>query len=113
MKDKLLEEKNRLEKALSRIADKDPNVEGDWDARYPEGDVEGSEDALEDSAKLREEYETRRGVEHTLELKLQKVNKALERIEKGTYGICSKCNEEISKERLEAAPEAELCMNCQ
>jgi len=41
------------------------------------------------------------------------VNDALARIEKGTYGICQDCGEEIAFPRLEAFPTAELCVNCQ
>lgn len=38
--------------------------------------------------------------------------RALERIEKGEYGYCVECGEEISEGRLEARPEAALCINC-
>ena len=42
----------------------------------------------------------------------QQVNDALERIEKGTYGLCLECGKPIPQARLEAIPEAELCLNC-
>ena len=48
-----------------------------------------------------------------LEDQLADVNKALDRIEEGTYGICTNCGEAIMPERLEALPYAELCINCQ
>ena len=35
---------------------------------------------------------------------LKQIDEALERIEKGTYGICRVSGKEISKERLEAVP---------
>ncbi len=41
------------------------------------------------------------------------VNKALERIDEGTYGICTNCGKPIQAERLEALPSAELCIDCQ
>ncbi len=44
---------------------------------------------------------------------LAKVNKALERIEKGTYGKCQNCGQNIPKERLEAVPYAACCEECQ
>jgi RNA polymerase-binding transcription factor DksA len=31
---------------------------------------------------------------------------------RGEYGICTRCGEEISPERLEAVPEAPLCKTC-
>lgn len=48
-----------------------------------------------------------------MEEQLLDVNKALERIEEGTYGICTNCGEPILSERLEALPYAQLCIDCQ
>jgi len=44
---------------------------------------------------------------------LTEVNRALKRIEDGTYGICTQCGKVITTERLEALPYAELCIDCQ
>jgi len=43
---------------------------------------------------------------------LDQVNKALERIENGSYGICELCQAEIDPERLEAIPYTTLCIHC-
>ncbi len=43
---------------------------------------------------------------------LYHLNLALERIERGEYGICVQCGKEISPERLEAVPHARLCIEC-
>ena len=43
---------------------------------------------------------------------LHHLNEALNRIEKGTYGLCRTCNDEISKKRLEAVPHATQCIKC-
>ena len=43
---------------------------------------------------------------------LDHLDKALERIEKGDYGLCMDCGHLISKERLEAVPHARLCIDC-
>ena len=43
---------------------------------------------------------------------LNKVNAALLRIERGEYGICEKCGEQIDPKRLEALPFATTCINC-
>jgi RNA polymerase-binding transcription factor len=48
-----------------------------------------------------------------LEEQLADVDKALERMEEGTYGICTNCGKAILPERLEALPYAELCIDCQ
>jgi RNA polymerase-binding protein DksA len=40
------------------------------------------------------------------------IERALDRIEAGTYGTCVQCGAEISEGRLEARPEAALCIDC-
>jgi len=108
----LVKAKEELEKTLSQIAEKDPELKENWDARYPDVGLEGSEDLAEDSALARTIYEENIGVEQILELKLKKVNKALEKIDNGNYGLCENCGEKISEQRLKAVPEAELCQKC-
>lgn len=44
------------------------------------------------------------------EEELEDINAALHAIEDGTYGICSKCGEDIPFERLEAVPTADRCI---
>jgi len=43
---------------------------------------------------------------------LDKINKALAKIEDGSFGTCEECGEEISIKRLEARPETTLCIRC-
>ena len=43
---------------------------------------------------------------------LNKIDKALEKINEGTFGICEECDEAISVKRLEARPETTLCIRC-
>jgi DnaK suppressor protein len=43
---------------------------------------------------------------------LDKIQKALDRIDDGTFGICEECDEPISSKRLEARPETTLCIRC-
>lgn len=43
---------------------------------------------------------------------LKKVEKALKKIEKGEYGTCEECGEEIGIKRLEARPVTDLCIKC-
>jgi len=43
---------------------------------------------------------------------LRKIEKALGKIEDGTYGVCENCGEPIGLKRLEARPVAELCITC-
>lgn len=40
------------------------------------------------------------------------IRRALGRIDDGTYGDCLRCGEPIAAARLEARPEASLCIEC-
>ena len=40
------------------------------------------------------------------------INQALDRLNEGTYGICSECGEDIEEKRLQAVPETSLCLDC-
>lgn len=48
--------------------------------------------------------------EHIL---LERVETALDKLEAGSYGTCERCGKVINRERLEAAPWAALCVECQ
>ena len=41
------------------------------------------------------------------------LDRALYRIEEGTYGTCARCERPIHPERLQALPEAPFCLECQ
>ncbi|MEP0821922.1 MAG: TraR/DksA C4-type zinc finger protein [Ignavibacterium sp.] len=43
---------------------------------------------------------------------LNYLDDALKRIDKGDYGFCNDCGKLIEKERLEAVPHAQLCVDC-
>ncbi|HUP63838.1 MAG TPA: TraR/DksA C4-type zinc finger protein [Thermoanaerobaculia bacterium] len=48
-----------------------------------------------------------------LEVRLMRVEAALQAIERGRYGVCRECGEPIGQKRLDALPEAPFCMPCQ
>lgn len=43
---------------------------------------------------------------------LKKINKSLEAMNRGIYGLCEECDAEIGFERLMARPTAEMCIAC-
>lgn len=45
--------------------------------------------------------------------RLKSVRQALVRIKEGYYGICAQCDEPIAFARLNAYPDAQMCINCQ
>jgi len=112
VKERLEKEKVQIEKQLKTFADKDEQVKGDWDTRFPKQDGSSGSAALEAAADAVEEYSTLLPIEHNLELRLKNIGNALEKIKKGEYGICDKCKKPISPDRLEAYPEAGLCIKC-
>jgi DnaK suppressor protein len=58
------------------------------------------------------EYEKELSIEKNLEDLLHKVEHALARVERGTYGICESCGESIPVARLEVLPYATFCVSC-
>ena len=43
---------------------------------------------------------------------LDQSERALARIDAGTYGVCESCGQPIGKARLQAFPRATLCVTC-
>ncbi|GEM_PF-477985 len=58
------------------------------------------------------EHESNLALEMNLRRQLQSTDDALRRMDEGSYGFCSNCGEEIPLERLEALPQANLCIKC-
>jgi RNA polymerase-binding transcription factor len=70
----------------------------------------GSDDHLADSATETYLRELDEGLEENAEHLLDEVDRALRRIDEGTYGTCVVCGRPIGAERLEALPYATLCI---
>lgn len=58
------------------------------------------------------ELEKRVALEKQATESLAKINRAIQKYEAGTYGICDQCGKPIEPGRLEALPYAVLCLNC-
>lgn len=58
------------------------------------------------------ELERRLALEKQLTDALVGVEHALEKYEAGTYGVCDLCGQPIEPARLEALPQASLCLDC-
>ena len=109
LKKKLEKEKREIEKELESFAKKDIKLKGDWDTKFPKFDGEAG---FETKAEEVEEYERLLPIEYALELKLVEIERALEKIKKGNYGICEKCGKEIEEEKLKANPATRYCSKC-
>ena len=66
----------------------------------------------EEEATETSELEKRLALEGRTRELLAKVEHALQKFEQGTYGLCDKCGQPIIPERLEALPQASLCLKC-
>jgi RNA polymerase-binding protein DksA len=107
-KQRLLEEKTRLEQELSDIGSRDPKNPGHFEPTYPES---GS-NSIDDNAAEVSEYSDELSIEARLESELRDVQKALGLIDKGEYGVCKYCKKEIDLKRLEARPASSSCIDC-
>jgi RNA polymerase-binding transcription factor DksA len=107
LKKKLEEEKMLLETALNEIGQKNSDNPSDWEGKPENIDEEHAD--KNDVADNIEEYETNTAVVSELEFRLKNIDTALEKIGKGTFGICRVCGEQIEEDRLFANPSAETC----
>jgi RNA polymerase-binding transcription factor DksA len=58
------------------------------------------------------ELEKRLALEKQIKEKLNEIEHALDKFAQGTYGLCDICGQPIDPARLEALPEANLCLSC-
>jgi DnaK suppressor protein len=98
------EAKRRLEAQLAELEDRLSRIERDL-AETP--DPDSSERAVQ-----MEDDEALEGQAAVISNEIASVRRALERIADGSYGECTKCGEPIAEGRLEARPEAAMCIAC-
>ena len=103
---KLVEEKAEVEAELLFFA----NNSAGKDEHVSDREDRGTQE--EDNATEVASHNEKMVFEESLEKNLGKINRALKKVKKGTYGKCEKCNKIIPKARLEVFPAAEKCVNC-
>jgi DnaK suppressor protein len=97
-KERLLQEQTQLLDELQRLREL---MQAEVDVDPDEGDAEIFE------------REKNTALIAVLETKLRDVQTAIRSIEKGSYGICTRCGQPIEPGRLEVKPDATLCVKCQ
>lgn len=102
---RLLEEQAELQTQLTTIEDTS-FAQSQSDLT---GDV-GLDDESADAGTATFEREKDLSIEQNVRDLLSKIERALERIEEGTYGICSRCGKPIEKARIKALPYVDLCI---
>jgi len=107
-KQKLEEEKLRLEKELSQVARQNPDSPSDWEPIPSERDVsQADENTVADTV---ESLDDNTAITNTLVARYKDVKSGIDKIEKGVFGTCQVCKKEIELERLEANPAARTCV---
>jgi len=102
---RLLEEKRELEEQLATIE------EAQFAATQSDltGEV-GFDDESADAGTFTFERERDLSIENNVRDLLGKIERAFQRMEDGTYGLCERCKRPIEKARLKALPYADLCI---
>jgi DnaK suppressor protein len=70
------------------------------------------EEGFSDSAHATAERDELLLVVEQLQMHKDELGAALDRIHRGTYGMCERCGQPIPEERLEAIPATRLCVTC-
>jgi len=96
--------KTRLTARRAELIGELKDIEHELDAPMPKD--------WEDRAAERQGDEVLEGLGHVDEAELRRIDAALGRIEAGTYGICVRCEDPMSDERLNAVADAPLCRTC-
>jgi RNA polymerase-binding transcription factor len=73
----------------------------------------GADNHLGDMATVTFDRELDEGLEEGAMQTLAQIDRALARLDDGTYGICERCGKPIGEERLRARPWATLCIDDQ
>lgn len=96
--------RTRLESQLAELQARQGRISEDL-AEPPDRDWDERAIEMEDDESLE-------GQAALIEREIASVKRALRRIEDGTYGECVRCGNAIAAARLEARPEAALCIDC-
>lgn len=104
----------RLEAERSRLEEiiEEARIEME-EARQTESSSERSPDpGNAEAGSMKFEYEKELSMQQNSIDLLHKVERALDRIEAGEYGLCESCGKEIPVARLDALPYATHCVDC-
>jgi DnaK suppressor protein len=105
LRERLEQERAELDEQLTTIEDSSfAATQSDLS-----GDV-GLDDESADAGTATFEREKDLSIEQNVRDLLQKIDRALQKIDAGTYGICERCGKPIEKARIKALPYVDLCI---
>ncbi len=97
----------RLQKKLSELTSRVEKVEGDLRRTRNPLEKDWSEAAV-----TLQNDEVLEGIDEEIATEIQQLHAAIVAIDEGKYGTCEACLKPIANERLEALPQATLCIDC-
>ena len=106
LKRRLLVERERLEREIAEL-----------DADLSESLEDSSEESpydqhMAETAAVTLDREIDLTLEENARAAISQIDRALAKLENGSYGCCDKCGKPISEDRLRVAPFATLCIDC-
>ena len=106
LRKELLEERERLQREIAEL-----------DADLSESLEDSSEESpydqhMAETAAVTLDREIDLTLEENARASILQVDRALLKLENGSYGRCDKCGKPIADDRLRAAPFATLCIDC-
>lgn len=106
LKKRLLDERQELQRQAAEIE------ESSFGGAQSEltGDIASFDEEFADAGTATFERERDLSLSNNIRDLTDKIDRALERIEEGTYGLCERCGRPIEKARIKALPYATLCI---
>lgn len=105
--------KTRLEADRDRLAAEVAEIEREGHEALSEASGENNyRDHMADQGSATFARELDMTLEDNARDMLAQIDRALIRMDDGTYGICTRCGKPIDPHRLEAVPAADLCITC-
>lgn len=105
IKKRLQKEREELEKQFAEIEQSSFGT--------PQSEISGEasfDEEYADSGSFTFERERDLSLSNNIRDLMEKIDRALGRIESGTYGLCERCGRPIEKPRIKALPYASLCI---
>jgi RNA polymerase-binding protein DksA len=109
--EELADVRGRLEDEITKLRDGIARAESEIAERMGDNS-EGAGDDQADTGAKTYEREHEMALTYNARDLLAQNERAMARIDAGTYGICESCGKPIGKARLQAFPRATLCVTC-
>ncbi len=104
--------KEQREELKERLTEEHEKVRRALESKNPNVDFGDDVDAGDEEADEAEEFATVLGVQQVEKEHLLDIEHALDKLKKGTYGVCEHCGKPIAYELLSVEPESRLCKSC-